>query len=120
MARASHNKVNCPVCDENVSCSSYAHPGSKGTWFEPPEGPEIIEYGEPEYNCSCREDIESNGGYKEIRFSKEENRLLPNQTYNDLLEAYDKEVNRRVEASDYDIEWDEPDYDEDDFDRSTD
>ncbi len=119
MARASHNKVNCPVCDENVSCTSIATPGCPGSYFEPPEGPEIIEYGTPEYNCDCRDEIENNGGFVDTKYNHE-TKKIDHVAYNHLLAAYDKEVDRRVDESDFDIEFDEPDYDEDDFDQSND
>lgn len=125
--------IKCPVCGESVRVEADVHPGLPGTWDNPPEPPEINEVGAPEYECDCREMIETNAPrvkrYVVLKESRPEVMLLANgqptvrwtpteydrdetgaikqETRIPMLEAYDACVEEQMEAAEF--EWDEHD-----------
>lgn len=102
--------VKCPVCGEPVSIRADIAPGHPGSYFEPPDPPSLNDADKPEYNCDCREKIEKNGVRQ--RYYGVKDGHLNFMPVNDLLDAYDAEIEFRIDEADFEFDTPDPAWDE--------
>lgn len=126
--------IKCPVCGESIFAPCTLSGGSSGTFFNPPEAPDVdYDLTKFEYNCDCRVNIEDHAANRrvpkiktpskpEIRWHEINGQNTPYITWtniewerdelgkvvyiyhNALLKAYDDEVEYQADSSNYEYE----------------